>query len=62
MRMCNVGHEEIVYEGRYCPVCEVIREKYKDERVLNGKIAILENKVERLENETHINNNDFTIS
>jgi hypothetical protein len=27
MNLCNDNHDEICHEGRYCPVCEVIKEK-----------------------------------
>jgi len=27
MNICAEGHDEIVYEGRYCPFCEMKREK-----------------------------------
>lgn len=41
MRLCSSGHEEVCYDARHCPACEVVDE-------LNGKIAELEEKLNAL--------------
>lgn len=46
MNLCSDGHEEICHEGRYCPVCEIIKEK-------DGRIEDLESKVQTLEEEAN---------
>lgn len=44
MNICGIRHEEIVYEKRLCPLCEVIAEReHADELVQE-----LENKVDKL--------------
>ena len=50
MEMCSkYGHDEIVYDSKYCPLCEaeVLREKITNE--LEEKIKELENKIQDLE-------------
>lgn len=42
MRMCNDGHDEVCYEVKLCPVCD-LREKRDNE------IEILENQIKELE-------------
>lgn len=47
MIVCSSGHEEIVYEGGWCPVCELVDE-------LNEKTAEceeLQDKISELEDE-----------
>lgn len=54
MKVCEDGHEEIVHEGRTCPLCFEISEKDKLSRSVEKKqaeIQDLENRVEELEGE-----------
>jgi hypothetical protein len=44
MNLCNSNHEEICFEGRKCPICELLGEK-------DAQIAALEEKVAELESE-----------
>lgn len=44
MEICSDGHEEIVYEGRKCPICELLAE-------LNNTIEVQVNKIQELESE-----------
>lgn len=47
MEVCSNGHDEIVYDSRNCPLCEMIEEKDEAEKLVEG----LENKVADLEAE-----------
>lgn len=49
MNLCNDGHEEVCYEGRECPVCEVTNEKNREIEDLEHKVAELEHSVSELE-------------
>ena len=40
--MCNAGHDEIIYDVRRCPMCEVL----KDNTDLHKEIAKLQNELE----------------
>ncbi len=51
MNLCNHGHEEICYEGRYCPLCDTITDKEKDISSLTKEIERLEAVIDRLESE-----------
>lgn len=42
MRMCSDCHPEIVYDTKYCPLCEVIAEKESVERELEATQELLE--------------------
>jgi hypothetical protein len=46
MYLCDSKHEEVCYEGRYCPVCDA-RDEIKD---LERKIEELEADIRKLEN------------
>jgi hypothetical protein len=35
MELCSDGHDEICFDGRQCPCCEIIKEK-------DGEIEVLE--------------------
>lgn len=37
MNLCDKDHEEICYEGRNCPCCDIIKEKEKVECDLDNK-------------------------
>lgn len=43
MNLCADGHDEICYEGRTCPMCNLISEK-------DDKISSLESKINELQN------------
>ena len=54
MLICDCGHEEIVYNETYCPLCEAISMRDDNlERVeeLEEVINNLREKIEELENE-----------
>lgn len=49
MNLCSNHHQEVCYEGRTCPVCEIITEKdekiedlQKEIRELNQQISDME--------------------
>lgn len=44
MNLCSEGHDEICYEGKYCPACEIIKE-------FKGTIDQLEHDIELLNKE-----------
>lgn len=44
MNLCSSRHDEICYESRNCPMCEMM-ENHKDE------IEVLEDKISELNNE-----------
>lgn len=41
MNLCSDGHEEICYEGRECPLCEVITRRNDQIEQLEDQIADL---------------------
>ena len=41
MKICDDGHEEVVYECRYCPVCEAREQGDKDADRLKDEISTL---------------------
>lgn len=41
MTLCTAGHDEICYEGRSCPLCDVIEE-------MNREISILEEEIKEI--------------
>lgn len=47
MELCSEGHEEICYEGRNCPCCELIGEK----EILENKLTDKETEVDSLKAE-----------
>jgi peptidoglycan hydrolase CwlO-like protein len=52
MNLCSSGHDEVCYEGRSCPVCEVndnLSDKEKDLEAEKENTKRLENKVDELE-------------
>jgi hypothetical protein len=44
MTLCEDGHPEVCFDGRNCPVCEIIKEKDKEIDALNERIQDLESK------------------
>lgn len=49
MTICNKEHDEVCYEGRDCPACEVADELNQDISQLGDKISVLENQIGELE-------------
>lgn len=45
MTFCDDGHEEICFDGRNCPLCDVIFERDQ----LASKVSDLQNNIEELE-------------
>jgi DNA repair exonuclease SbcCD ATPase subunit len=45
MNLCSSKHDEICYEGRECPVCELIKEHVKEIQELNSRIDELRNEL-----------------
>ena len=41
MEICSSNHDEIVYDSRYCPLCELLEEKEE----LNSEIRNLEHEL-----------------
>lgn len=41
MKICDDGHEEVVYECRYCPVCEAREQSDKEADRLKDEISTL---------------------
>jgi hypothetical protein len=46
MNLCSDGHDEICYEGRSCPACEII----KDRDYFDEQIGVLEKEIQQLKN------------
>jgi predicted RNase H-like nuclease (RuvC/YqgF family) len=51
MNICDHNHEEICYEGKYCPLCDTITEKNQEIKDLEKQIERLEADISRLESE-----------
>lgn len=51
MNLCSSGHEEVCFEGRICPVCEVIEDKDREIDKLTDKIHGLESENADLEDQ-----------
>jgi len=49
MNLCNHGHDEVCFEGRNCPVCEMETDKNSEISKLEDKISELENQIGELE-------------
>ena len=45
MNLCSEDHEEVCYESKHCPACEVRKEKDGEISELKDKIADLEGEV-----------------
>jgi len=44
MKLCDDGHDEVFYEGKFCPICAMIQERdiaLKDVERLNSDIDAL---------------------
>jgi hypothetical protein len=51
MNLCSDDHEEVCYEGRTCPVCELKKERDDEVDKLNNSIEDLKSSNEFLESE-----------
>jgi cell division protein FtsB len=52
MHLCSRRHEEVCYEGKYCPVCELLDQVEQFEREnsdLRLMIEALEKEIEKVE-------------
>lgn len=56
MRICDDGHDEIVYDVRNCPMCRITTEKAKLEGEISGlqvTIVCLNNDINQLKEEVN---------
>jgi len=51
MDLCSDGHEEICYERRYCPVCDLKKELTDEIDTLKSEISELKDQIENLQEE-----------
>lgn len=49
MNLCSSGHEEICYESRQCPVCEIIADKNREIEDKQSTIDRLKEELESAE-------------
>ena len=52
MNLCNNNHDEVCFEGRFCPVCELQKDfdsVLEEKNNLKDEIKDLENQVSDLE-------------
>ena len=49
MQLCDSGHEEVAFEGRQYPVCEMESDKNDEIESLKDEIRALEEKISELE-------------
>ena len=49
MNLCAEGHEEVCFEGRNCPACEIIKDKDKEIAKLEQQVSNLESDIENLQ-------------
>lgn len=50
MNICDDGHDDVVYEGRYCPVCKMYEYMSDDMQDLRDEIKDLKEIIKDLEN------------
>ena len=50
LQVCDSDHEEIVYDGRKCPICILLKEKDSDIESLEDEVDDLKSKIEDLTN------------
>jgi len=48
MNLCDNDHEEICYEGRNCPCCDIIKEKVEIEKELEEVLIALKESEEKV--------------
>jgi len=46
MNLCSDNHEEVCFEGRTCPCCDIINDKDSEISSLKDKIQDLESQIE----------------
>jgi len=51
MELCYNGHDEICYEGRQCPICDLIKDKDMRIEQLETTVSDLEETIRELEAE-----------
>lgn len=49
MNLCNDDHDEVCYEGRKCPLCDMRDTKDAEIGILNDKVNELEGEIRSLE-------------
>lgn len=49
MNICNSEHEEVCFDGRKCPVCEIIRDKDREISYLGDTIENLNSTIREME-------------
>ena len=49
MNICNDNHEEIVFEGRHCPLCKLRSQYTEDIDTLNDINSSLQSQLKNLE-------------
>lgn len=50
MNLCSDGHEEVCYEGRRCPACEIASEKERQLDKMGDENNLLLDTIRDLEN------------
>lgn len=59
MNLCSYNHDEICFDGRLCPMCQLQADHERDLDECGDKIAELENQIGELEYELEqARNND----
>ncbi len=53
MNLCNNDHPEICYEDKYCPLCQVRDEKYREGQEYQKEISRLDEKLSDALNEIY---------
>lgn len=51
MNICSEDHEEVCYEGRECPCCEIIKDKDQAISDLEDEVTDLKSQVAALESD-----------
>jgi len=54
MKICSEGHDELVYEGKYCPACQIndqLDDANDDADKLRDEVVDLSEKIDELEDE-----------
>lgn len=50
MELCSDNHEEICFEGRTCPYCDMLEKKDEEIQELKDKVEKLKDEIYDLEN------------
>jgi len=48
LNICNAGHDDVVYDGAFCPCCTAIDEKNKEIDSLEDNIRALDDELSEL--------------